>query len=130
MRYLVCLILGLVVGGLFAMTFANALQRRNAWPRALMNVMQHELDQARTAAKAGACPSPPLQRASAHLRLVADDLEGALFAPGSKDRVLGQYIGDFRKAVSAWDPATDCPRQAEALTAIANACDACHRDYR
>ena len=130
MRYLVCLILGLFIGGLFAMTFANALQRRNAWPRALMNVMQHELGDARNAAKAGTCPSSPLQGASSHLHLIAADLERALLAPDSKDRVLSQYAGDFRKAVSAWDPALDCPHQAEALTAIANACEACHRDYR
>jgi len=130
MRYLVCLILGVVIGGLLAMTLANTLQRRNAWPRALMNVMQHELGDARNAAKGGACPSPVLQRASAHLRLLADDLEPALLAPGSKDRVLSQYTRDFGKAVAAWETSADCPRQAEALTAIANACEACHRDYR
>jgi hypothetical protein len=130
MRYLVCLILGVVIGGLLAMTLANALQRRNAWPRALMNVMQHELGDARNATKGGACPSPVLQRASAHLRLLADDHEPALLAPRSKDRVLSQYTRDFGKAVAAWETSADCPRQAEALTAIANACEACHRDYR
>jgi hypothetical protein len=129
MRYLVCLVLGAIVGALFARTLANALQRRNAWPRALMNVMQHELGDARAAAK-GTCPSPILQRTSSHLRLFGDDLEPALLTPGSSDRVLRQYIGDFRKAVSAWDPAVDCRQQAETLTAIANACEACHRDYR
>ena len=95
-----------------------------------MNVMQHELGDARTTARTGTCPSPSLQGASAHLRLVADDLERALPAQGSKDRVLDQYIGDFRRTVSAWDPGLDCPHQAEALTAVANACEACHRDYR
>jgi hypothetical protein len=130
MRYLVCLIVGAVIGGLFATTLASALQRRNAWPRALMNVMQHELGDARSAAKGAMCPSPVLQRTSAHLRLLADDLEPTLLAPGSKDRVLSQYARDFGKAVAAWETDADCPRQAEALTAIANACEACHRDYR
>jgi len=130
MRFLVCLVVGAVVGGLFAMTLANALQRRNAWPRALMNVMQHELGDARSAVKGGTCASPALLQASAHLRLLAEDLEPALLAPGNKDRVLGQYAADFRKLVSAWNPAMQCPQQAEALTAIANACEACHRDYR
>jgi hypothetical protein len=130
MRYLVCLVIGAAVGGLFAMTLANALQQRNAWPRALMNVMQHELGDARNAARAGTCPSPALQRASAHLRLLADDLEPTLLTSGSKDRVLSQYTNDFGKAVAAWETGADCARQAEALTAIANACEACHRDYR
>jgi len=130
MRYLVCLVVGAVIGGLFAMTLANALQRRNAWPRALMNVMQHELGDARNAAKGGTCPSPVLQRASEHLRLLAGDLEPALLATGSRDRVLSQYMRDFGKVVTAWEPGADCMRQAEALTTITNACEACHRDYR
>jgi hypothetical protein len=130
MRFLVCLVVGAIVGGLFAMTLANALQRRNAWPRALMNVMQHELGDARSAAKGGTCVSPALRQASAHLRLLAEDIEPALLAPGDKDRVLSQYTADFRKVVSAWTPEMACVQQVEALTAIANACEACHRDYR
>jgi cytochrome c556 len=130
MRFLVGLLMGAVIGGLLAMTLANALQRRNAWPRALMNVMQHELGGARSAVKGGTCVSSALQRASAHLTLLAEDLEPALLEPGSKDRVLSQYAAEFRKVVSAWNPAMACALQAEALTVIANACEACHRDYR
>jgi hypothetical protein len=44
--------------------------------------------------------------------------------------VLSLYIADFRKATGAWDAGAACPRQAEALTTVANACEACHRDYR
>jgi hypothetical protein len=130
MRYLVLLFVGLVVGALTATTIASALQRRNAWPRALMNVMQHELGAARSAARARQCTLPAMQGAANHLRLLSDDLEGALLAPGSKDRVLSQYVSDFRKAASAWDTGAACAQQSEALTAVANACEACHRDYR
>jgi hypothetical protein len=130
MRYLICLLIGLFVGAITATMLANALQQRHPWSRGLMNVMQHELGDARTAAKGNACATPAMQSSAAHLRLLAGDLDRALLAPGAKDRVLSQYIGDFGKTLSAWDPAADCARQAEALTAIANACEACHRDYR
>ncbi|MBA8883182.1 hypothetical protein [Dokdonella fugitiva] len=130
MRYLICLVVGALAGVIVAGMFTSAMQRRNAWPRALMNVMQHELGAARSAARDGACTVPAQARSAAHLRLVAGDLEGALLAAGTKDRVLSQYITDFGKAVTAWDAAAACPRQAEALTTIANACEACHRDYR
>lgn len=130
MRYLICLVVGVLAGAIVAGMFASAMQRRNAWPRALMNVMQHELGSARSAAKGAGCATPAQQRAASHLQLVGADLDGALLAPGTKDRVLSQYIADFRKAAAAWDANAACPQQAEALTAIANACEACHRDYR
>ena len=130
MRYLICLLVGLLAGAIVSGMFSGAMQRRNAWPRALMNVMQHELGAARSAARSDTCAAPAQGASAEHLRLVAGDLDAALLAPGTKDRVLSQYIGDFRKAVAAWDANAACPRQAEALTTIANACEACHRDYR
>src|SRR4051812_43201467 len=41
MRYLVCLIGGALLGALIAITIANILRDRHAWPRAVMTVMQH-----------------------------------------------------------------------------------------
>jgi hypothetical protein len=130
MRYLVCLIVGLLAGALMANISSNAIAVRHAWPRSLMNVMQHELVDARGAARAGKCTTPAVSAAAAHLQLLATDLEPALLAPGVKDRVLSQYANEMRTAVAHWDPNADCPHQAEALTAVANACEACHRDYR
>lgn len=130
MRYLVVLIVGLLAGAILAGMFSGAMQHRNAFPRALMNVMQHELGSARAAARAGQCATPAQQRAAEHLRLIGGDLEGALLAADTKDRVLSQYAADFRRMVAAWNPADTCPDQAEALTTVANACEACHRDYR
>lgn len=95
-----------------------------------MNVMQHELVDARGAVRAGQCRLPALPAARDHLQLLATDLEPALLPPGTKDRVLSQYASEMLISIRAWDPQADCPRQAEALTAITNACEACHRDYR
>ena len=130
MRYLVCLIVGLVIGAIAASTFVNATAQREAWPRGIMNVMQHELGNARAAARAQQCNTPAAREASAHLQLLASDIEPALLAPGSKDRVFSQYASDLRNALTKWDTSVDCARQAAALTTVANACEACHRDYR
>lgn len=130
MRYLLCLLGGALLGAMLALTAASTLQRRNAWPRAVMNVMQHELGEAREMARMGRCDESSARRAQAHLALLAGDLERALLEPGAKDRVFDKYAKDLRDATAAWDVATECPRQAAALTEIANACDACHRDYR
>jgi cytochrome c556 len=130
MRYIVCLIAGLLVGALFAMTLANALQRRNAWPRAVMTVMQHELVSARDAARSNRCTTADNAQADAHLDVLGRDLERA-FADDAQDRVFKQYAEEFRAAVrKAASTGTDCASRATALTEVANACEACHRDYR
>ena len=130
MRYLLCLIGGALIGALLALTAANSLQRRNAWPRAIMHVMQHELGQSRENARQGRCTDPSMRTAQAHLTLLSGDLERALLDPGAKDRVFGKYAQDLRNAVAAWDVNADCPHQAARLGEIDQACDACHRDYR
>jgi len=130
MRYLICLIGGVLLGAMIALTVANAMQRRNAWPRAVMNVMQHELSGARDAARIGQCTSADAKASTAHLALLGQDLERALLAPGANDRVFTQYANDLRETVAKAQSAADCPLQSAALSDVSNACDACHRDYR
>jgi hypothetical protein len=131
MRYLVCLIGGALFGALMTLTAANILRQRNAWPRALMTVMQHELGQARDAVRDGHCTAPETASAVAHLRLMAADIEQALLPPGARDRVFSQYAQDLRDAISAYEASgNDCAVRRDALTKIADACDACHRDYK
>ena len=130
MRYLVCLIVGLVIGAIAASTAVNAIARREAWPRSVMNVMQHELVGARAAARTQQCALPAVRTASAHLQLLAGDIEPAQLTPGTKDRVFSQYASDLRDRLAKWDAGADCAHQGAALTAVANACETCHRDYR
>ncbi|HEY6895084.1 MAG TPA: hypothetical protein VI258_13000 [Rhodanobacteraceae bacterium] len=130
MRYLVCLIGGALLGALVAVTIANLLGERNAYPRALMNVMQYQLGRARDLIHAGQCATPDANAAAEHLELIAGDVEPALLAPGAHDRVFSQYASDLRDAVAAFGSATDCAARSAAVTKIGHACDACHRDYK
>jgi hypothetical protein len=130
MRYLVCLIGGALLGALIAVTIANVLGQRNAYPRALMNVMQHDLGRARDLVHGPKCTTAEANAVAEHLRLIAGDVEPALLAPGAHDRVLSQYASDLRDAVAAFAAAPDCPARTQAVTKIGHACDACHRDYK
>ena len=130
MRYLVCLIGGALLGALVAVTIANILGERNAYPRALMNVMQHDLGRARDLVHDQKCTTPDANAVAEHLRLIASDVEPALLAPGAHDRVFSQYASDLRDAVAAFTAAPDCPARSQAVTRIGQACDACHRDYK
>ncbi|HEY6984623.1 MAG TPA: hypothetical protein VH375_00960 [Rhodanobacteraceae bacterium] len=130
MRYLVCLFGGLLIGALIAVTVANILRQRDAWPRAIMNVMQHEVAQLRDLAHDGRCAGPESTEAIVHLELMASDIEPALLAPGARDPVFSRYAADLRKKLSAFRAVTECPARGAALTDISNACEACHRDYK
>ena len=131
MRFLICLIVGVLIGAMCAMTAANVLGQRNAWPRAVMTVMQHELGVAREGVRAGRCTQGDVASTAAHLKLLSSDIESALLAPGKHDRVFSQYADDLRREIGALDaPDLDCAARSEVLTKIGQACDACHRDYK
>lgn len=129
MRYLVCILIGLFMGAMLGSITAHTLGQRNAWPRAVMQVMQHELAGTRRAVHAGRCGDEPAQRAKAHLALLAGDLTPAF--PGlTEERAFRNASEDFTRAVADWQPASDCKAEDAALAAIAQQCDNCHRQYR
>lgn len=127
MRYVVCLLVGLLVGAITATTAANILDRRDPYPRALMNVMKHELAAASAAADTLQCDGD--RYAMSKLAMLAGDIEIAFPTGQTPDRVFKLYVENFREAVfKAGD--TPCPQRAQALIELRNACDDCHRDYR
>jgi len=130
MRYLVCLIGGAFLGALLAITAAGILGQRHAYPKAVMTVMQHELGSARDLVKGDRCMAPEAATAGAHLALLSRDIEPAILPAGAHDRVFSQYASDLQTAIAAFDKAADCAARKDAVAKIANACDACHRDYK
>lgn len=131
MRYLVCVVVGVLIGAMCALTTASVLGQRNAWPRAVMTVMQHELGAARDDVRAGRCTDADLAAPSAHLQLLSADIEAALLPAGAHDRVFSQYADDLRAQIEAFArPGGDCAARNEALTKVGHACEACHRDYK
>ncbi|MGB0134031.1 hypothetical protein [Dokdonella sp.] len=127
MRYVVCLLVGLLVGAITATTAANILSRRDPYPEALMSVMKHELESASAAADKLQCEDD--RYAMSKLAMLVGDIEVAFPAGQTPDRVFQLYVENLRKAIyKAGD--TPCQQRAQALTDLRNACEDCHRDYR
>ena len=127
MRYVIVLAIGVLVGALCALTAANVLGQRHAYPKAVMRLLQHQLGEARTAARDAACADNP--RRFVLLGALGDKIGRALPSTGGADRVFDQYAADLRHAVSVAASA-DCKAQPAVLADVANGCEACHRDYR
>lgn len=127
MRYVIVLAIGVLVGTLCALTAANVLGQRHAYPKAVMRLLQRQLGDARSAAVDGGCADNA--RRFVLLAAVTDEIGRALPSSAGPDRVFDQYLDDLRRAVSVAASA-DCRAQPAALTDVANACEACHRDYR
>ncbi len=129
MRFIVCLMIGAIVGALLATTAAGILRPKQSYPRALMVVIKEEMKQARGIAKDNNCAG--IEKPLNMLGLLADDIESAIPHGDPPDRVFRQYSEDFRKKVrGAIDGSGNCTAQREALVEVSNACEACHRDYR
>lgn len=128
MRYLACLGIGLFIGVLCALMAIGLLRPRDPYPRAMMNVMKHALGEARTAAGSGCAGNGPRLQL---LDELARDLEPVFVPGGEGDRVFARYAHALRSRIAAASALPEnCTAQAEALTAIDNACQDCHRDYR
>ncbi|MEO8011949.1 MAG: hypothetical protein ABI650_09925 [Dokdonella sp.] len=127
MRYLICFAIGILIGALVAVTTASIMSHRNAYPRALMRVMQTQLLEARDAARDRTC-TDNLRRLQT-LDLLARDISRAVHRGAEVERTFTDYNDRLSEAI-AHTTAQACAAQTDALTAINNACEDCHRDYR
>lgn len=127
MRYLVSLLIGLFAGAMITTTAYRILGSRDPYPKALMNVMKHELASASAAADKLQCEDD--RYAMSKLAMLVGDIEIAFPEGHASDRVFRQYTENLRKAIYKAGDAS-CQQRAPALTELKNACDDCHRDYR
>lgn len=127
MRYVACLGIGLFVGLLCALMAIGLMRPRDTYPRAMMNVMKHTLGTARNAATGDCADNESRLRL---LGLLAVDLEPTFLSGADDERVFARYAESLRARIAEAAAASPCPAQAAALTAVGNACEDCHRDYR
>ena len=127
MRQIVLLILGIAVGAAGGISIVNALRQRDAYPRGLMDVMQHHYAALRDDIRRGRCaqPAPHLSM----LRSLADEIGEAVYGDDIPDATFREYQSRLAESVSAPAPA-DCRALATQLQKIGTACDTCHRQYR
>lgn len=129
MRSLLILLAGALVGALLAFSAANTLYQRDAWPRSVMNLLQHHLGELRRLQRTGRCSAA---QSALHFERIAQT--SADIGPSRSDN-KPDYHDQARRFLDlsqrlAASPPSDCPGLDAALQQIGNACQDCHRDYR
>jgi len=127
MRNLVLLLLGLAIGALVTANVINALRQRDAYPRGLMNVMQHHYAALREQVRRKQC-TEPAARELALLRSSSTEIGEAVYAGDTPDAPFREFQQRLDDALAA-APA-NCADAASQLERISAACEACHRQYR
>jgi hypothetical protein len=129
MRNLILFLLGVAVGVLGAVNVVNALRQRDAYPRGLMDVMQHHEAMLRQDLKLNRCGARTAA-ALGSLRELAKDIEPAFDAEGAGDAPFREYAQRLRDTLAASSGAAECSALASSVNKIGAACDACHRQFR
>jgi cytochrome c556 len=130
MRNLILFAIGIAVGALGAVNVVNALRQRDAYPRGLMNVMQHHQGLLRQQLRRNRCDANAATAALASLQQSANDIEEAVYPGAIADAPFREYAQQLRDALAATPAPSDCPTLAQRVEKIGAACDACHRQYR
>lgn len=127
MRQIVLLLLGMAVGAAGGVSLVNTLRQRDAYPRGIMDVMQHHYAALRDDARRGRCEQSEQHRRVLHE--LTGEIGEAVYGEDIPDAPFREYQSRLAEALSAPAPA-DCKALAPQLQKIGAACDACHRQYR
>lgn len=130
MRNLILLLLGITLGAAGGVITVNTLNRRDAYPRGVMNVMQHHLAMLRREVQLNRCDAQATSTQVARLHDLAGSLEQTFYPNDTADAPFREYAQRLRDALTATSSAIDCPSLAANLEKIGATCDACHRQYR
>jgi hypothetical protein len=129
MRNLILLAIGLAIGAFATTSVLNTLGQRDAYPRGLMNVMQHHYGAVREDVQTNRCTTSPAHIDA--LRWLSRDIESAMYPDGSVDPPFSEYGRRLSEALAAATAAgADCSALKSAVEKITAACDACHHQYR
>jgi hypothetical protein len=126
MRQIVLLAVGIVVGAAAGISLVNTLRQRDAYPRGLMDVMQHQYASLRNDVRDGHC-----QDSAQHLlllRTLSRQIGEAVYGEDIPDSPFREFQSRLGDALA--DTPADCKGFATQTVRIGSACDACHRQYR
>ena len=131
MRSLLVLALGIALGALASSSVINALNRRDAYPRGVMEVMQQQVAVLRNRVRTNTCVADELAREKSLLAALTEQIEPSLFAASTPDPPFREYTQHLREAVAELPTqGAGCATLAPVVTKIGNACEACHHQYR
>jgi uncharacterized membrane protein YccC len=121
-------LIGILIGAMLVLPFANSLRHRNAYPRGLMAVMENDLAQLRQAADESRCLEASAQDRLRRLLSLAQDSRAAFKA--EQDERFGELDSALHTSLQRAIESPDCGTQVEALEQVDRQCEACHREYR
>jgi len=132
MKWIILLLVGLVAGALLATSTIGALSARDRYPKAVMVVMQANLSAMQRGLRAGDCGLPAATRHAGQLAALVAEIPPAF---GSLERDSADFVRSrqlLERAIGAVlrEPPVDCEALNRSVTAIAQACDACHNGFR
>ena len=127
MRNFLLVALGLALGVLATFNIINALQRRDAYPRGVMNVMQHHVAALHEDLRRQRCGDLG-QEHWLTLRTLAGQIGTAVYRGETPEPPFREFETRLADAVAATPG--DCKALAPALDRLKAACDDCHRQYR
>jgi cytochrome c556 len=132
MRYLLLALLALVIGAVLGGMAVNALNKRSAYPKAVMTLLQSNSMALRRAAESGSCAAETVAPHLGRLYAVGGEIEAAFLAAEVEEPRFRQLSQEFRDAVRERIDANpaDCEALSQARSAIGEACKACHQVYR
>ena len=128
-RYLIVFVLGLAIGAALAAVGVNAMQKREAYPHGVMNVLGAQMGALDRSVKANRCTANDLLPKFQTLRAVANDIEPAF---GEDDERFIKHASALRAAADAalMTPPGSCPAAAATVDRINETCAACHHDFK
>lgn len=127
MRQIVLLALGIAIGAGGGISIVNTLRQRDAYPRGLMDVMQHHFASLRDDVRRGHC-----EQSAQHLNIVrglAGDIGPAVYGEDTPDAPFREFESRLTDVLSESAP-SDCKMLVSRVQKIGETCDACHRQYR
>jgi cytochrome c556 len=130
MRNLLVLVLGVLLGAVLSALVMNALARRGAYARGLMQVLQHQVAQLRDHVRMHDC-AQTFTADRTLLAMLVDRIDSAGGDDVASDPPFREYRARLSAAVTALPAtATGCSGVAAQVDAIGQACETCHRQYR
>lgn len=127
MAALIGVAIGALMGAMVAMPLANNARLHQAYPRAIMNLMQRDYDRLADAVAQGRCELAANSRLTRLHSLAADSPE-AFKAQDDADFVAANQ--KLMDALDASSSSENCRAAAEHLDKIDRQCESCHSDYR
>ena len=132
MRALIYILIGLLAGALLTSMLMNTLSKGSAFPKGVMAVQGHHFGELNKLVKDNRCTRSEIQPHLISMRILASDIEPAFKSLAEEDVQFGRNSADLRRVLDLQlaKSIDNCADLATSTSAIKQACENCHRDYK